>query len=119
MKPHNVSGTPTKRYRRCARMSTGRLLAQYLDHHALSPLTVELRVIDLLPGSEIQLPGRDRHDDLMMDQQALQMRVSIFLSSAMMAVLRIERSQALEPVINVLNQSALGIVDVDPRSDVH
>jgi len=36
-----------------------------------------LGVIYLLPGAEIELPRRHRHDDLMVHQQALQVRIAV------------------------------------------
>lgn len=47
------------------------LHSHHLHDHAFSALSVEFRVVDLLPWAEIQLPGGDRNNNLMMDQQAL------------------------------------------------
>ena len=90
-----------------------------LDDHTLSAPSVEFGIVDLLPRTEIQLSGGDRNDNFMMDQQALQVRVPVGFPRPVMTVVRVERGEAFEPVIDILNQPALGVVDIDSGSDVH
>jgi len=52
-------------------------LAERLQYNSLPALPVELRIVDLLPGAEVQLASGDRYDDLMVDEQALQVSVSV------------------------------------------
>ena len=47
------------------------------------------------------------------------MRVAIVFAGIVMLVVLPKRSQAFQPMINVLDQSALVIVDVDPGGDMH
>lgn len=55
----------------------GTLFPEDLDHDPFFPLAVELRIIHLLPGPEIQLPRGDRQNHLVVHQQALQVGVSV------------------------------------------
>ena len=48
------------------------LLTHHFDEHAFGALPVEFRVEDALPGPEIELPGGNGENDLMMDEQRLQ-----------------------------------------------
>jgi hypothetical protein len=94
-------------------------LAHDFNNDAFGALSVEFRVINLLPRSEIQLPGGHRHDHLVVNQQALQVRVAIGLARSMMPVILAKRSQAFQPFIDVRQQSVFGIVHPDAGRDVH
>ena len=56
------------------------LLAHYFQYDAFGSLTVELGIINLLPGTEIELARGHRHDHLVMHQQALQVRIAVGLA---------------------------------------
>jgi hypothetical protein len=67
-------------------MERGTLQTHDLDDNTLSSATVKLRIENLLPGTEIQFCSGDRHNDLVMDENALQMGVSVGLSCPVMFV---------------------------------
>src|SRR5215471_8836946 len=77
-------------------------LSHHLHDHPLIPLAIKLRIKDPLPRSKVQLARGDRHDDLVMDQQRLQMRVAIVLAGLVMLVVVAKRCQMLQPVVDVL-----------------
>ncbi len=55
-----------------------------LDDHTLGALPVELGVVDLLPGAEVQPSVSDRHNHFVMHEQAFQVRVAVGLAGAVM-----------------------------------
>jgi len=55
----------------------GVLLTYYLYDHALFSLAVELCVVDLLPGAEVQAAFGDGKDGFVADEQRLQVRVAV------------------------------------------
>ena len=66
--------------------SSGRLLPDNLDEHALRSASVELAIEDLLPRAKIQLPFCDRHHDLAAHDLALVVGVGIILAGAVMMI---------------------------------
>ena len=93
-------------------------LKEDLHDHALLPLAVELGVEHLLPRAEIELSGRDRQHHLVMDEGALEMRVAVVLTGAVVAVVGVRR-QPVEPLDQVLLEAALLVVHPDAGRDVH
>jgi len=85
-------------------------LAHYLNDDAFRTLAVEFRVINLLPGPEIELSGGYRDDHLMVDQQAFEVGIAIGFSGAVMAVVFAIRRQLFEPFVDVGQQAILGVV---------
>jgi hypothetical protein len=55
----------------------------------------------------------------MMDQQRFEMRVAVVFTRVMMFVILAKRRQTFQPLVSVLDQAALIVVDVDTRCDVH
>ena len=55
----------------------------------------------------------------MADEQVLQVRIAVGLPGAVMAVLGAKRRELFEPLLDVRNQPVFGVVDVNPRRDVH
>ena len=55
----------------------------------------------------------------MMDEQTLQMGVTIRFPGSMMAVVSAERRKLFQPFIDIADQTVFGVVDVDPCGDVH
>src|SRR5579862_2205299 len=94
-------------------------LSHDFHDHALVPLAVELCIENPLPRSHIQLARRNRHDHFMMDEERLQMGVAIVLAGLVMLVSFSKRSQMLEPLISIFDQSTFIVVDVDARGDMH
>src|SRR5207302_6170824 len=88
-------------------------------NHALVSLPVELRVENPLPRAQIELAPGNGYDDFMMDQQRLQVGIAVILTGLMMLVVLAKRSQMLQPLVDVFDQAALIVVDVDARSNVH
>src|SRR5258707_2281042 len=68
-----------------------RLLPHYLHDHPLITLAVEFSIEDSLPRPQVEFARGDRHDHFMMNQQRLQMRVSIILAGFVMLVVLAER----------------------------
>src|SRR6185437_5706835 len=88
-----------------------RLFPHHLDDHPLAPLTVKLRIVDLLPGTEVEFPLGDGHDHLVVHQQALEMGVAVGFAGAVVLVVGAERRQMLQPRVNIPQQSVFGVVD--------
>jgi hypothetical protein len=97
----------------------GTLLAHYFNDDAFLPLTVEFRIINLLPWSEIQFPERDRENDFVVDDQAFQVRIAVRLARAMVPVILPKRSEFLQPLVDVANQTVFGVVDIHASRNVH
>src|SRR5215813_14451264 len=76
-------------------------LSHNLHDHALLTLPLEFGVEDPLPGAEIETACGDRNYDLMMNQQCLQVRVSVVFASIMVFVIALKRRQVVEPLVNV------------------
>jgi len=85
------------------------------DQDAFAAFAVELGVVDLLPGAEIELAVGDGGGDLPAHDLALEVGVAVVLAGAVVAVLRdrLVRGELFEPVVVVLDQAALRVVDVD------
>ena len=92
---------------------------QHLDDHPLPALPIELGIENPLPGSQVQLPVGHRQRCLVMQQQRLQMRVSIVLARLVMTVIGPRRRQLLQPLADILDQPALQIVHIDGRCNMH
>src|ERR1017187_9948420 len=60
------------------------LLAHGLENEPFIALPVKFRVEATLPWTQIQFPRRDGHDHFVMNQQGLQMRVSVTFAGAVM-----------------------------------
>src|SRR5262249_15243982 len=99
--------------------TTSGLDAHRLQQDPLGPPAVEFAVVNALPRAEIELAVRNRHKHLVAEQHALEVRVGIVLTGAMMAVVEPLRCDFFEPLHNVVPQTRLVIVDEDARSDVH
>ncbi len=82
-------------------------------------MAIEFCVEDSLPRSQIKFSGGDGHDYFVMDQQRLQVRITVVLASLVVLVVLAERSQVLQPLIDVFDQAALIVVYVHARRDVH
>ena len=54
-----------------------------------------------------------------MYQQSFQMRIAVVLASVVMFVVFAEGRQFFQPLINVFDQSALVVIHIDSRRDVH
>lgn len=55
----------------------------------------------------------------MIDEQTLQMRVTVCLTRSVMTVLLTEGSELFQPFVNISEQTVLRIVYPDPGSDMH
>src|SRR5579863_3133270 len=81
-------------------------LPHHFHDYPLIPLSIELRIENPLPRTQVELARSNRHDDFMVNQQRLQMRIPIVLAGFMMFVVFAERRQMLQPPVDVLDQSA-------------
>ena len=95
------------------------LLPNDLDQHSLPPLAVELRVINLLPGAEIEFPVGHGNHHFVTDQEILQVRVAICLTGAMVTVITAEGRQLFQSLLDVCDQPAFRVIHIHPGSDVH
>src|ERR1700686_739320 len=104
----------------CSWLSSSDIVpSHFFYQNPVVAVPVKLGVENLLPGSEVELPVGDWDNDLMMNKQRLEVRVSIFFASLMMLIILAKRSQRFEPLVNVFDQSAFVVVDVDSGSNVH
>ena len=89
--------------------------------HPLLPLSVELSIEDLFPGTKIQLPFCHCHDYVSPHYLSLYVRIGIVFPGIVVTVLpdRLVRRQFLQPLLVIVVQSSLVIVDEDGRRDVH
>jgi len=96
-----------------------RLFSHNFDEDALVALAVEFGVKNPLPGAEIELSIGHRNDDFVVNDQRLKMRVSVVFARLVMLVIMPERSQRIQPLVDIFDQATLVVVDVDSGSDVH
>ncbi len=98
-----------------------RLLANDLNQHSFFAPPVKLSVEDLFPWSEVKLSVRDRDHHFAAHDLALQMRIRVVLASAIMQISRdgLVRRELLKPLVVIVMQPGLVIIDKDRRSDVH
>src|SRR5437016_6325112 len=82
-------------------------------------LAVEFGIENLLPGAEIEFSVGDRDDDLVMNDQRFEVSVSIVFAGLVMLVILPEGSERFQPLVDVFDQAAFIVVDVDSGSDVH
>jgi hypothetical protein len=95
------------------------LFSHYLNDDSLVALAVELGVEDLLPGAKVEFAIGHRDDHFMVNDERLQMRVSIVFPGLVVLVILAERSERFEPLVDVFDKPALVVVDVDSSGDVH
>src|SRR3954469_6053450 len=85
-------------------------LPHHLEDHALFPPPVELGVEDLLPRSEIELAGGDRHHHLVPHNRPFQVRIGVVLTGPVVCIVESGRRQLLEPDLKIANQSIFPVV---------
>src|SRR5258708_16566956 len=95
------------------------LFSHDFNDDSLVALAVELGVENLLPGAEIEFSVGDRDDDLVMNDQRFEVSVSIVFAGLMMLVILPEGSERFQPLVDVFDEAAFIVVDVDSGSDVH
>ena len=95
------------------------LFSHHFNNHSFVALAVELGVEDLLPGTEVEPPIGHRDDDFVVDDQGLEVSVSVVFASLVMLVVLPEGSERFQPLVDVFDKAALVVVDVDPGGDVH
>src|SRR5580658_6928349 len=94
-------------------------LAHYLNNDAFRTLSVEFRVINLLPRAKIEPALRHRNNHLVMHDQTFQVGIAIRFARAVMAVILAERRQFLQPFVDVGQQPVFGVVHPDAGRNVH
>jgi hypothetical protein len=95
------------------------LLTHHFNDDAFGPLSVEFRVIDLLPWAEIEFARGNRNDDFMVNEKALQVRIAVGFASPMVAVIAAKWRETLQPFVNIGDESIFGVVHMDAGGDVH
>src|SRR5690348_3528912 len=98
------------------------LEAQRLEDHALGALAVPFAVEDALPGAEIEAAGGDGDDHLVTDGERAQVRGGVVLAGAAVVTVRVGRpgrDALLEPLLDVLPEAGLVIVDEHRGGDMH
>src|SRR5574337_848219 len=89
------------------------LLAHDLYDDPLLALPIELGVVDLLPWTHIEAAVGHGNDDLMVQEKVLQVGVAVRLACPMVPVVVPVGGQSFEPLVDILDQPILGIVDTD------
>src|SRR5688572_13338415 len=95
------------------------LFPHHFHDDALATLAVEFRVEDLFPWPEVECAAGDRQHHLVSHERALQVRIGIVFARLMVLVRHARRRELLQPDLEVLDQTAFPVVDVDARGDVH
>src|SRR5262252_7575372 len=95
------------------------LHAHHFDDDALSALSIELRIEQLFPRSEIEFAVRNRHHDLMAHDRAFQMRVGIVFAGLVMPVVEARGRELLQPHLKVADQTVFPVVHIHSGGDVH
>src|SRR5208283_3999273 len=95
------------------------LFSHYLNEDSFVALAVELGIENLLPGAEVELPVGDRDDDFVVDDQRFEVGVSVVFAGLVMLVVLPEGGERFQPLVDVFEEAALVVVDVDPGGDVH
>ena len=95
------------------------LIAEDLDNDALGAPAVEFGVEDPLPGAEVEASGSDRKNDLVVDENCFEVGVTIVLTGFVMAIVGTEGGERFQPLVNVVDEAGLVVVDVDSGGDVH
>src|SRR6266446_8410064 len=89
------------------------LFSHYFNDDSFVALAVEFGIENLLPRAEIEFSVGDRDDDLVMNDQRFEVSVSIVFSGLVMLVVLPEGSERFQPLVDVFNESALIVVDID------
>jgi hypothetical protein len=98
------------------------LLANHLDQHSFGTSAVEFIVEDLLLGPKVELSIRNRDHDLPPHDLAFQMSVGVIFARPIMRIsLRrcIKSGEVFQPLLIILVQSGLIVVDEDRSRNVH
>ena len=96
-------------------------LSDYLDQYPLFSSAVEFAVENLFPRSEIQFAFGDCNHDFPAHDLTFEVGVSVIFAGPVVSIGgggRVRR-EFFEPIIVILNQPALRIVDVNAGGDVH
>src|SRR5580765_6064845 len=72
----------------------------------LVPLPIKLSIENPLPSSQVEHPGSNWHNHLMMNQQCFQVRVAVVFSGVVMLVVLAKWSEVLHPFVDVFDQPA-------------
>src|ERR1022692_605647 len=95
------------------------LFSHDFNENSFVALAVELGVENLLPGTKVEFPAGDRDNDFMVNDQRFQVRVSVVFAGLVMLIVLAERSQRFQPLVDVLDKTALVVVDINSGSDMH
>src|SRR5262249_12093756 len=86
---------------------------------AFGTSSVELGIVNLLPRSEIQLACCHRYYNLVVHEQALEVRIAIGFPGLMMTIVLPERGEMLQPFVDIGDQPVFGVIDVNCGRNVH
>src|SRR3989440_5542993 len=95
------------------------LFTHDFNDDSLVALAVEFGIENPLPWAKIEFSVGDRDDDLVMNDQRFEVSVSIVFAGLVMLVILPEGSDRFQPLVDVFDQAAFIVVDVDSGSDVH
>src|ERR1019366_2425211 len=95
------------------------LFAHYFNDDSFVALAVEFGVENLLPGAAVKFPVGDWGDAFVVNDQRFQVRVSVVFSGLVMLIVLAEGGERFQPLVDVFDEAALVVVDVDPGGDVH
>src|SRR4029077_19033905 len=92
-------------------------ISHRFENDPLGTLSVPFAVEDPLPGAQVELSGRDRHDDLVTDRDQPKMRGGVILARTAVVAVSLgspRRDGLLEPIEDVLPQSRLLVLGKKP-----
>src|ERR1039457_1787803 len=95
------------------------LFSHDFNENSFVALAVELGVENLLPGTKVEFPAGDRDNDFMVNDQRFQVRVSVVFAGLVMLIVLAEGGERFQPLVDVFDEAALVVVNVDPGGDVH
>src|SRR5208282_4990141 len=95
------------------------LFSHYLNDDSLVALPIEFCIEDLLPRAEVKFAVGHRDDHFVVDDQRFKVCVSIVLSGLVMLVVLPEGSEGLQPLVDVLDQPTLVVVNINSGRYVH
>lgn len=105
--------------RLCLYASLHLLFPHNLHNNPLAALSVEFCVINLLPGAKIEPPFCNGNNDFVSYKQAFEVAVAVCFACAVVVVVDVKWRKLFQPLVNVGNKPAFGVVDVDSGCNVH
>src|SRR6056297_1716687 len=93
----------------------------YFNKYSFGSPSVKLTVVDLFPRAEVKFSVGNSHNHFASHDGTLDMGVPVIFTGSVMAVLaeRFVGGKLFEKIIEILDQSAFGIVDIHRSGNMH